>query len=95
MENLFKALECGRRRGYEEIRSHEEIRYFVQYAIKKEKGFYVTYYFKIDESKFDIYEDYEGEEILYFWTLKKALGHLTDIGADIAKLGAIKRTLPF
>jgi hypothetical protein len=95
MDNLVKALESGKRRGYKEVRQHEAVRYLFQYAIKKDEGLYVTYYFKIDESKFDVYEDYGVEEVSYFLTLNEALCYLNDIGADIAKFSAIKRMLPF
>lgn len=95
MEHLVKALEAGKRRGYDQIRLIDSIKYLFQYAIKKEKGVYSTYFLKIDESKFDLFEDYAEEEILTFQTFEDALRYLINQGADIQKMSAIKGTLPF
>lgn len=95
MEHLVKALAAGKRRGYDEVRLIDSISYLFQYAIKEEKGVYVTYFLKIDESKLDVFEDYADEEILKFQSFDDALAYLNKQGADIQKLSAIKGALPF
>ncbi|MFJ5300584.1 hypothetical protein ACIQAL_29195 [Pseudomonas sp. NPDC088368] len=95
MDHLIKALDSGKRRGYDEVRPLDSIQYLFQYAIKKEKENYVTYFLKIEESKYDVFEDYADETILTFSTLKDALQYLEGKGADINKLSPIKGTLPF
>lgn len=95
MKHLIRALDSGKKRGYDEIRPLESSRYLYQYAIKKAKENYATYFLRIDESKYDVFEDYANETILTFPTLKDALQYLEDEGADINKLGPITGTLPF
>lgn len=50
MRTLFEALEIGKRRGYDETRQVDSNIYLFQYALKKEKGVYKTYFFKVEES---------------------------------------------
>jgi hypothetical protein len=95
MEHLVKALAAGKQRGYDEVRLIDSINYLFQYAIKKEKEVYLTYFLKIDESKFDAFEDYAEEEILTFQTFEDALQYLNKQGADFQKMSAKKATLPF
>jgi hypothetical protein len=95
MENLTKALDAGKRRGYDEVREVAAVKYLYQYALKKEKGTYETYFLKIEEAKLDVFEDYAEEEMHTFQTLEDALEYLVSNGADISKLSAIKGTLPF
>lgn len=95
MEHLERALESGKRRGYDEVRDIESISYLFQYAIKKEMAVYSTYFMKVDESKLDVFEDYAEEEIRAFHSLEAALEYLKIQGADPLKLSPIKRTLPF
>ncbi len=95
MNHLVKALDSRKKRGYDEVRPLDSIQYLFQYAIKKDKENYVTYFLKIDESKYDVFEDYAHETILTFPTLEDALQYLESEGADINKLGPIKGALPF
>lgn len=95
MKHLIKALDSGKKRGYDEVRPLDSIRYLFQYAIRKEKQNYITYFLRIDESKYDVFEDYANETILTFPTLEDALQSLESEGADINKLGPIKGALPF
>lgn len=95
MKHLIKALDSVKKRGYDEFRTLDSVRYLFQYAIKKEKQNYITYFLRIDESKYDAFEDYANETILTFPTLEDALQYLENEGADINKLGPIKRALPF
>ncbi|MFK3796307.1 MULTISPECIES: hypothetical protein [unclassified Pseudomonas] len=95
MNNIKVSIESGKRRGYQEVRTTGSTSYLFQYAIKKERHLYQTYTLKIDETKFDVFEDYAEEEVQTFQTLEKAFEHLITKGADIAKLAAIKNTLPF
>jgi|GEM_PF-667671 len=95
MEQLLKALGSGKRRGYDEIRQIDAISYLFQYAIKKEAGVFSTYVLKIEESKYDVFEDYACEEIKTFQTFDDAIGYLKAKGAEISKITSIKGTLPF
>lgn len=95
MDNLIHSLNAGKRRGYDEYREVQGVNYLFQYAIKKEKDMYKTYFFSIDESKMDVMEDYGEEEVSDFSDLTSALEHLKDKGADIEKFKAIKGVLPF
>lgn len=95
MEHMVKALESGKRRGYDEVRLIDSIKYLFQYAIKKEKGIYSTYFLMIDEAKSDVVEDYAEEQILTFQKLEDALQYLNKQGADIQKMSAIRGALPF
>jgi hypothetical protein len=95
MKNLIEALEAGKRRGYDEIRVIDSIKYLFQYAIKMDKGVYLTYFLKINESKFDEFEDYAEEEIMEFTEFQTVLKYFNAHGADIQKMTAIKKTLPF
>lgn len=70
MKHLIKALDSGKKRGYDEVRPLDSVRYLFQYAIKKEKQNYITYFLRIDESKYDAFEDYANETILTFPTWK-------------------------
>lgn len=71
MKNLTKALDMGKRRGYDEIREVASAKYLYQYALKKNKGGYETYFLKIEEAKFAVFEDYAEEESHVFQTLMK------------------------
>jgi hypothetical protein len=95
MDNLIQAINAGKRRGYDESRSVHDVSYLFQYAIKKERDIYQTYFFSIDESKMDVVEDYGEEEINDFPDLQSALEYLIGKGADIDKLKPIKGVLPF
>lgn len=95
MKKLTDALNEGKRRGYEETRLINGIPHLIQYAIKKQENFYYTYYFSIEESRMDLLEDDENEEIMKFPDLDTALNHLLTKGAEIEKLSTLKKTLPF
>lgn len=95
MNKLIDALNTGKRRGYEESRLIEGGAFLFQYAIKKQNNIYYTYYFSIDESRMDLLEDDENEEIEEFSTLDAALDYLRDKGAALEKFAAIKNSLPF
>lgn len=95
VNHLINALNSGKRRGYDEIRTSESTQYLYQYAIKKEKDAYITYFIKIEESKLDVFEDYAEEVMTTFTELRDALQYLRRLGAEIEKLGPIKGTLPF
>jgi hypothetical protein len=94
-EQLLSALEYGKRRGYDELRTIRSTTYLFQYAIKKEGSAFETYFLQIDESKFDVFEDYSEEESRTFQTLDLALDYLHGKGAEIQKLRAIRGVLPF
>lgn len=95
MNKLIDALNTGKRRGYEESRLIEGISFLFQYAIKKQNNIYYTYYFSIDESRMNLLEDDENEEIKEFSTLDAALDYLRSKGAALEKFAAIKNSLPF
>lgn len=95
MKNLIEALEAGKRRGYDEVRIIDSTKYLFQYAIKMDKGLYLTYFLKINESKLDEFEDFAEEEMMKFTEFQKVLQYFNEHGADVQKMGAIKRTLPF
>ncbi|TVT93320.1 hypothetical protein [Pseudomonas sp. RGB] len=95
MNNLIEALNAGKRRGYEEIRKIDGGSFIFQYALKKQKNVYHTYFFSIEESKIDMIEDNENEELKTFENLDSALTYLTNKGAEIEKLSTIKNNLPF
>ncbi|ALI01347.1 hypothetical protein C1Y08_04265 [Pseudomonas sp. FW306-02-F02-AA] len=95
MNKLIDALNSGKRRGYEETRLVERISFLFQYAIKKQNNIYYTYYFSTSESRMDLLEDDENEEIKEFSTLDAALDHLKNKGAELEKFTAIKKSLPF
>lgn len=94
-ENLTVAIESGKRRGYDEVRVIESTSYLFQYAVKKQADGYETYILRIDDSKSEAFEDYAEEETRTFLTLNEAFEHLKASGADVEKLSAIKRPLPF
>lgn len=62
---------------------------------EKEKNEYITYVLKINEAKLGVSEDFAEEEVRSFDDLESALHCLMSKGAEIKKLAAIKRTLPF
>ena len=95
MKQLLKALESGKRRGYDEVRQINSVSYLFQYAIKKENGVFSTYVLRIEESKYDVFEDYACEEMKTFQTFENAIEHLKAKGAEISKITSIKGTLPF
>ena len=95
MKKLTDALNAGKRRGYEEIRLINGTSHVIQYAIKKQDNLYHTYYFSIEESRMDLLEDDEHEEIKKFPDLDAALNHLLTKGAKIEKLSTMKKSLPF
>lgn len=95
MKNLIEALEAGKRRGYDEVRIIDSIKYLFQYAIKMDKGVYLTYFLKINEAKFDEFDDFAEEEIMKFTEFQNVLQYFNKHGADVQRMGAIKRTLPF
>jgi hypothetical protein len=95
MKSLIEALEAGKRRGYTETRRTGSTLYHFQYAIKKENDVFTTYVFKVDEAKFDVFEDYADEETRSFTDLKSALEYLRNNGAEIQRFSAIKGALPF
>lgn len=95
MKTLLEALEIGKRRGYDVTRQVDSVIYLFQYALKKEKGVYKTYFFKVEASKIDVFEDYADEEIKSFDMLDSALDYLVSKGGEIDKLANIKGTLPF
>lgn len=95
MKDLVQALEAGKRRGYEEVRSVSGVRFLFQFYLKKEAGKYVIYVMIIDESKMDSFEDYGSEKIEFFEDFNEAVKCLQGSGADIKKFSAVKGTLPF
>ena len=95
MKELEIVLSKGKRRGYDEIREIGGVTFLLEYALKKENGIYLTYFFQIEEHVIDQYEDYGHEEITPFHTLASALTYLENKGAQVNRLGPIKRTLPF
>lgn len=95
IERIERAIGRGKRRGYETYEEVNGVRYIIEYAIKKESGKYFTYFFMIDESKIDIYEDCATEEVVEFVDLSHALDHLINKGAELSSFGPIKRCLPF
>lgn len=95
MNALIEAINAGKRRGYGESRRIEGRIFIFQYAIKKQRDIYCTYFFSIDESQMDLLEDNENEEVKTFTDLDAALSYLTSKGAEIEKFVAIKNTLPF
>ena len=46
---LTKALNAGKRRGYSEPQEINGETCWIQFAIKKENGLYVTYFYSIEE----------------------------------------------
>lgn len=95
MDKLIEALDAGKRRGYEEIRNIDGNAFIFQYALKKQHNVYHTYFFSIEESKIDMIEDNENEELKTFENLNTALTYLINKGAAIEKFSAMKTTLPF
>ena len=95
MDKLIEALDAGKRRGYEEIRNIDGDPFIFQYALKKQNDIYHTYFFSIEESKIDMIEDNENEELKTFGNLNAALTYLINKGAVIEKFSAMKTTLPF
>lgn len=95
MNNLIEALNAGKRRGYEERCEIDGASFLFQYAIKKQNNLYYTYFFSVEESRMDVIEDDENEEIQTFRSLDEALSYLINRGAIVEKFSAIKNTLPF
>ncbi|MBN2992570.1 hypothetical protein JWR97_15955 [Pseudomonas cedrina subsp. fulgida] len=95
MNDLIKALNAGKRRGYEERREIDGAAFLYQYAIKKQENLYYTYFFSINESQMDVIEDDENEEIQTFPSFDEALSYLINRGAVLEKFSTIKNTLPF
>jgi len=95
-EELLNIIDKGLVKGYDEIRIINNIRYFYQFAIKKENGKYFTYFFSIPESKMDTLEDYDdNEEIRDFSVIKEAISYLINRGAEIEKFTGFKGVKPF
>jgi len=95
-EELLSIIDKGRVRGYDEIRVIDNIRYFYQFAIKKEKEKYFTYFFYIPESKMDTAEEYDdNEEVRDFSVIKEAISYLINKGAKIEKFTGFKGVKPF
>lgn len=95
-EELLNIINKGRVRGYDEIRVIDDIRYFYQFAIKKENGKYFTYFFYIPESKMDAFEDYDdNEEVREFSVIEEAIIYLINKGAEIEKFTGFKGVKPF
>lgn len=95
MNSLIIAIEQGKLRGFDEIKIIHGEKYYYQYALKKINDKYMTYLFFILESKMDVIEDYENEEINEFDKLNDAFVYFNKIGADLTLFKRIKRTLPF
>jgi len=94
MDNLIEKIDSGRTRGYCESKIHNGKSYLFQYAIKKKDGRYSAYYFSVDESKMDVFEDYAHEEVRQFINLAEAFNFLVGKGADIKKFMAFKGVSP-
>lgn len=92
---LIKALNAGKRRGYHVIQEIDGVGYLLEFALKKESGLFETYFFSIEELKIDQADEEGEEEIMQFLTLESALENLKSHGAEVERLTAIKRSLPF
>jgi hypothetical protein len=95
LERLIKALNAGKRRGYDTIQQMDGVDYLFEFALKKQKEIFETYFFCIEELKIDQPDEEGEEEIKQFSTLESALENLRSHGAELEKLTAIKRSLPF
>ncbi|WP_028590989.1 hypothetical protein [Paenibacillus massiliensis] len=95
MDDWCEAVERGKVRGYEEYKLLLGERYIYQYAMKKVGNIYLTYCFHIPESKIQVMEDYDTEEIQEFEQIEQAISHLESRGAVVNQFTAIKGVLPF
>jgi len=94
MDNLIREIDSGKARGYCESRPCNSKSYFFQYAIRKKNNQYLAYFFSIDESKMEVFEDYANEEEMQFKDLNEAFNYLEKKGADIKKFAAFKGVSP-
>jgi hypothetical protein len=92
---LTKALNAGKRRGYSEPQETNGETCWIQFAIKKENGLYVTYFYSIEEKYMAVAEDHDQECIEIFEDLESALRNLKLRGAELEKLTGIQCALPF
>jgi hypothetical protein len=95
LNRLVIALDGGKRRGYDVIRDVDGVSYLFEFALKKHSGVYETYFFSIEELEIDQPDEDGEEEIRQFLDLNSALENLKSHGAELEKLTAIKRALPF
>jgi len=95
MQRLMAALNAGKRRGYDVFREIDGVNFLFQYALKKDNELYVTYFFSIEELAIDQADEDGEEEIKEFLDLESALMNLASHGAEMEKLTAMKRSLPF
>ena len=78
-------------KGYDElIEIDGEVVYQV-FAIKKNNGTYITYYYTVPENKLDQAEDYEIEE---FNELELAIKHIQSKGANLSRFNTFKGNKP-
>ena len=95
MERLTKALNAGKRRGYNTDHIANGRSYWIRYAIKKIDGGYMTYFSSIDDAQMAQPEDFLEVKLEHFPDLESALANLRSHGAEIRKLTGIKLALPF
>lgn len=95
MNELIRAINAGKIRGYEERRNISGEEVFFQCAIKKQNDVYCTYFFVVEVSRMDLIEDDENEEVKTHFSLDAALEYLVGKGAVIEKFAVIRKTLPF
>jgi len=94
MDDLIRVIDSGKVRGYCESRLYDGRSYFFQYAIRRRDDQYFAYYFSVDESKMDVFEDYAYEELKQFGNATEAFDFLIEKGADITKFRAFKGVSP-
>lgn len=95
IEKLILAIEHGKIRGFDEMREVGGESYFFQYALKKEKQLYSSYYFFVPEKKMDFIDDYAVEEIKFFNSITDAFDYFKSLGVGIERFSPIKGILPF
>lgn len=94
-EKLSCALLLGKSRGHSEVKLIGSKNMFVQYAIRKTEQSFETYFFKVEESKLEMFEEYAEEEAKKFKTFEEALNYPVGKGGEIHKLKAMKGLLIF
>jgi hypothetical protein len=94
MNNLIQKINSGKARGYYESKPCDGKIYYVLYAVRKKNSQYMAYFFSVDESEIDAFEDYAYEEIMQFDNLYEAFSFLKEKGADIKKFQAFKGASP-